>query len=238
MKKISTIILMTTLFVMLYAVAVSAQPYGADQIGEIGSDRSNVTNTTPSAINAQAGNVTELEINASAITSSWAGYYGNITGTIILADSQGNNFYDWNMSNPGGEVYAARVNNVDWTTINCTNSSEISAEETYLGQSASDGDSVSTTYASTAHPAFYIGTANTVSCPSTHAYDSTGDQGTGFWQVLLSDGSSNTVYSTIIDGTVQTGFNNRDWHFELLVGENGKTGSEALTPYYFYVELE
>jgi hypothetical protein len=97
---------------------------------------------------------------------------------------------------------------------------------------------VSNTYTLTSHPDFLVGSRNMTSCASTHAYDSTGDQGTGFWQVLLKDSSDYIVYSTIIDDSVQSGFNNRPWHFELLVGENGKAGNEATTPYYFYVELQ
>jgi hypothetical protein len=74
-------------------------------------------------------------------------------------------------------------------------------------------------------------------CYSTKAYNSAGEQGTGFWQVLLND-ETNSVYTTILDDSPETGFNSQDWDFQLLVGENGKVGNEAVTPYYFYVELQ
>lgn len=214
---------------------VSAQPIGAEDAIVVNSTRYNTSLISPSQVNAQAGNVTELTINASGVTTSWQGYYGNVTGSLILADSQGNNFYDWNVSSPSGEIYASRSSSVTWASINCSNTTAVTTEETYLGQSASDPDSVSNTYSLTSHPAFLVGSRNMTNCSSTHAYDSTGDQGTDFWQVLLNDGP-NTVYSTIM--SAGTGFNSLDWDFELLVGENGKAGNEGATPYYFYVELQ
>ncbi|MGV8169327.1 MAG: hypothetical protein ACP5N3_04695 [Candidatus Nanoarchaeia archaeon] len=216
---------------------VAAQPYGADSVTPGTSSRANLTGITADQVDAQAGNVTELSINGSAITTSWQGFYGNITGKLILADSSGNNFYDWNLSSPSGEVYASRSNAVTWATINCSNATAVGTEETYLGQSGADPDSVTNTFSLTSHTSFLVGSANMTGCYSTKAYNSAGTQGTGFWQVLLNDGT-NTVYTTVLDETPEAGFNNQNWDFQLLVGENGKVGNEGATPYYFYVELQ
>ena len=229
--------ILLVLALLIAASFVAADPTGATDVTQVTSSSYNLSAVSPGQANAQAGNVTELSLNGTGITTSWQGYYGNITGKLILADASGNNFYDWNVSTPSGEVYASRSNAVDWSTINCSNSTEVSSEETYLGQSATDPDSVSNTFALTSHPSFFVGAANLTGCYSTHAYDNTGGQATGFWQVLLHD-STNTVYSTILDSSVGAGFNNQPWDFELLVGENGKDGDTTLTPYYFYVELQ
>ncbi|MGV8162891.1 MAG: hypothetical protein ACP5N2_06190 [Candidatus Nanoarchaeia archaeon] len=217
---------------------VAAQPYGADSVTAGASSTANLSGITAKQVNAQAGNVTQLSINGSAVTTSWQGFYGNVTGQLILADSAGNNFYDWNLSSPLGEVYASRSNAVTWSSINCTDAGNVTAEETTLGQSAADPDSVTNTFAATNHPSFLVGSANMTGCYSTKAYNSAGAQGTGFWQVLLSDNGANTVYTTILDASPETGFNNQAWDFQLLVGENGKVGNEGATPYYFYVELQ
>lgn len=217
----------------LAAVFVSAEPFGVDETYQVNSTRYNAT-VTPSAINAQAGNVTELEINATAVTTSWQGYYGNVTGTLILADSAGNNFYDWNVSTPSGEVYASRSNAVTWSSIACASNANVSVEETYLGQTTDDPDSVNNTFSGIA-PDFDVGSVSLSGCYGTNAYDDTGAQTTDFHQALLSDGP-NIVYSTLLNSSV--GFNSQTWDFQLLVGENGKVGNEAATPYYFYVELQ
>ncbi len=213
----------------------AAQPLGVDDITPGASSRFNDT-VTPTAVDAQAGNVTELSISGISVTSSWQGFYGNITGSIILADASGNNFYDWNVSTPTGQVYASRNDSVTWDGIDCTDATGIEAEETFLGQNSSDPDSVTNTYTETNHPAFQVGTASIESCPTTQAYSSGGTQDNQFWQVLLSDTSANTVYTTIIEDTSPEGFNDQPWHFQLLVGENGN--EPGTTPYYFYLELQ
>ena len=231
---IITIMLITAL---LSVSAVLAQPTGAENVEALNSTRYNVSagGGTPPSVEAQAGNVTQLELNGTAITTSWQGFYGNVSGTLILADSQGNQFYNWSgIASPSGEVYASRSDSVTWASIDCTNSTQVASEETYLGQSATDPDSVTNTYSVTSHPWFLVGSTNATGCPSTKAYDSSGAQGTDFWQVLLNDGT-NQVYSTIMSSAA--GFDWNPWDFQLLVGENGKPGNEATTPYYFYVEL-
>lgn len=241
MRALDKILIILAAVSILSAVIVAADPFGTDQVIAGTSTRATDPGAPSTTVNAQAGNVTELLINGTAITTSWQGYYGNVTGSIILADSSGNNFYDWNVSEPSGEVYASRANSITWANVNCSDSDNITAEETYLGQVASDVDSVSNTYSVTSHPDFYLGTVNISGCSSTKAYDSTGGQGTGFWQAILTEsGDDSIIYTTILDSTVQTGFNGRDWQFELLVGENGKSGANAttLTPYYFFMELE
>ena len=216
--------------------AISAQPYGGNvTAGE--SSRFNAS-IAPTMAYAQAGNVTQLSIDGTALTTSWQGFYGNVTGTLILGDANGNKFYTWgNLSSPSGEVYASRSNSVTWASIDCASIANITAEQTYLGQTAADPDSVTNTYTLTSHPSFLVGATNLTGCYSTKAYNSSGVQGNGFWQVLLDD-KTNSVYTTLLDNNPETGFNNKPWDFQLLVGENGKVGNEAATPYYFYVELQ
>lgn len=228
--------ILVVLFVQ--ATSIKAEPYGANNVTPINSTRY-ISTTTPKIAYAEAGNVTQLEINATSITRSWQGFYGNISGELTLADTQGNVFYNWNLTGASGEVYASRTNTVSWSTINCSNDTHIDLEQAYLGQSIVDPDSVNNTYYSTAHPTFLVGTRNMSLCRSTQAFDSTGGAGTGFWQVLLSDTNNQTVYTTMIDAVTQLGFDTRPWDFQLLVGENGQPGpnATAVTPYYIYVEL-
>lgn len=78
---------------------------------------------------AVAGNITELSIDSWSITRTWQGYYGNVSGTIALADQNNFTLYDWANTNPNGRIYAARVNNVDWPTIACASKDELDADE-------------------------------------------------------------------------------------------------------------
>ncbi len=198
--------------------------------------------TLPSESNgtiaAQGGNVTQVNIDALTITKSWQGYYGNVTGNIRLDDANNNSFYVWGNTTAAGEVYATRISSVDWTNVNCTNSTNVTSEETYLGQTAADGDSVTNTFNSTTHPQFIVGTETiyTDTCFSTNVNVNGSQQSTQFHQIMLSDDSANLVYTTIIENA-EYAYNSQTADFQLLVGENEKVGNEGPTTYYFFVEL-
>ena len=234
-----TLVLSTMFGLVLYAALAMAQPSGPSSINVLGSERANITNAAVS-VTAQAGNLTELTIDASAITAAWQGFYGNITGSITLENANGDTFYNWSgLGSISGEVYASRNDSVVWGSINCTNSTEIANENIYLGKVASDADDVTGTFNQTNHPSFEVGstTIGANSCNSTNAFINTGQSLTDNYQVLLADGSSNIVYTALIDDN-QIGFDASQHDFQLLVGENGNaTQASTLTPYFFYIEL-
>jgi len=239
-RRLIAVIALIMLGALLLAEAAMAAPTSPLSATPGPSSRRDLSTLPAAQVDALAGNVTQLSIDALAITNSWQGYYGNVTGAIVLDDGNNNTFYNWSLTSVKGEVYAARVASPTWTTINCTAAANVSTEETALGQAATDADSVSNTFSqSTTHPGFSVGNVAITadSCYATNAFDNTGAQNTKFYQVLLSDnsGAGNIVYTALMNGS-QTGFNGDAWDFELLVGEDGH-GNSAVTPYYFFVEL-
>jgi len=105
MNKLNRLFLLTiVLSIFLFALVSAVEPFGA-----------NVVNLTSSRMNASAagnttaiaGNVTELAISGYSITQSWQGYFGNVTGTIMLADNSDNVMYNWSLASPEGEIYAS-----------------------------------------------------------------------------------------------------------------------------------
>jgi hypothetical protein len=190
-------------------------------------------------VSAQGGNVTELRIDMLSVTKTWQGYFGNITGNIHLDDADNNSFYVWgNASSVNGEIYASRNSSPGWSSINCTNSTQVDLENAYLGVSSGDGDSVTNTFSATAHPAFNVGLRPITndSCLSTNIYVNGTAQGDAFYQILLSDDADSVIYTTIIEDD-QYGYNSRLMDFQLMVGENEHDGNSGPTLYYFFVEL-
>lgn len=82
---------------------------------------------TPTSHGAIAGNVTSMTMTGFTTTQAWQGYFGNITGTVQLADSSDNVMYNWSLNSPEGEVYAARFANISWQNIQCLNFSATGA---------------------------------------------------------------------------------------------------------------
>lgn len=193
---------------------------------------------------AFAGNVTEFNLNANSITQTWQGYFGNITGKIVLGNSDNNTLYDWTLTSPQGEIYATRLSTVPtWSSIACADATDIAAEEIALGVNPTvDKDSVNNTFFNTtSFSTFFVGSVEinqgTQDCYATHLYNSTGAQSVDFAQVLLSDGSGEIIYTALLEDDA-LGFDGRTHDFQMIVGENGHNGDTSPSTYYFYLELE
>ena len=213
---------------------------------------------------AYAGNVTHLVIDGTTVTQTWAGYVGNITGTITLDDSLNYTLYDWSLADPEGEIYATNSSIVSWVTgnVNCWNWSDalgselsLSEYESSLGLAADDIDGVNESFTcdmcneqaiSTTHTSFYVGGQQIVGsstgagdgpCPLIKPYNGSDSQG-NFEEVLLYEDTQNAIIYASLLRSDENGYNNQTWDFEMLVGEDGHDGDTSTTTYYFYVELE
>lgn len=133
LKKLTFLLLATSVF--LSAGVLAVQPFGVTNI-----TRGNSTRATPDLAantSAIAGNVTELTIFGYSVTQTWQGYYGNVTGTIVLSDAQDHQMYNWTLASPEGEIYATTAgDSLDWTDIQCFN---FTADGTFADDSANRG---------------------------------------------------------------------------------------------------
>ncbi|MBR9675666.1 hypothetical protein GOV05_01520 [Candidatus Woesearchaeota archaeon] len=137
------IILLTTIGILILAATVLAGdgPIGPQAVENITSTRMNESTWTPYNITALAGNITYMNIYAWTNTRTWQGYYGNITGVIVLADVNNNTMYDWTDADPSGQIYATRNNNLDWSNIACAAQSELDVDEAdFTGANETDRD--------------------------------------------------------------------------------------------------
>lgn len=235
---------------IMIAAYVWAVPTAPDTITHIKDER---VSTTP-AFNtrALAGNVTLMNMDARTITRYWQGYYGNITGTIVLGDANNYTMYQWAMASPQGEIYAVHnlTHTINWTNLGCVSNDTLRHEETWLAmnESGADEDNINYTFGRYDHPQFYVGPLSFTNCRST-SVNGTGD-GNFFSEILLqdngtdnavSDNDSVVIYTAIITQDTQ-GFDGSNHDFQMLVTEPG-SGAESwpfgtITNYYFYVELE
>jgi hypothetical protein len=232
------VVFLAALAFAFMAASVAADPNAPSALTAIQTSSRNLSNQAAQTIGAQGGNVTEMNIQALTVTQSWQGYYGNISGSITLQDATNSTFYNWTMANFNGRVFATRSSSVAWTTVNCTNATNRTNEETYLGQTAGDGDSVTNTFNLTTHMSFTVSTrtilANT--CFSTRGFVNNNSQSANYTMVLLSPTNGEVIYTAIMNKSV-VGFDGKQHDFQLLVGENEKTGNIGATTYYFWTEF-
>ncbi|MFC1648272.1 hypothetical protein ACFL1B_02325 [Nanoarchaeota archaeon] len=250
-KRLSSVILAITALAALavFTMGQTTVPTGPDTLTNISTSR--YTTLAPKPSNAQAGNVTQLGITAQAASKAWAGFYGNITGTITLESSAGNVFYDWYSAEPEGEIYATTASSITWASIKCLNwtanggsEPNLTTSETQYGMDENDVDGFDETFNLTSHPLFYAGTYTLDDCQTTYTYVNSAYQSVYFANVVLTD-TTNIIFASIfenddpqIDADV-TGFNGLTHDFQLLVAEDGHTEATlASTTYYFWVEIE
>jgi len=188
-------------------------------------------------MNTTGGTITTLNINATSQNPHWKAYVGNISGTLALQDASSNAVYDWNVTSMEGEIYATRKSAiVDWDNIVCADASHISAEESALNMTSSSPDSIFNTFDSQDHSQFYAGLTQVAedSCNSTNLYVNS-EASSDFAEVLLYDGTD-IVYAALIEDSV-TGFDGKEYDFQMILPDSGLEGSQTPETYYFYVEL-
>jgi len=185
---------------------------------------------------AVAGNLTELVVTGFTSTQSWQGYYGNVSGTIQLADGSNNVFYNWSQATAIGEVFAS-VESIDWNTIQCFDMLNLlSSLESKYNIFSNDVDGLDETFNLNDHSLFYVGNKlfNSGDCNNTKVF---GPGGVGFFEeVLLMDNFNRTVFTSILKDNA-LGFDSVLHDFEMLVLEDGHGTDTSTTKYFFYLEL-
>lgn len=205
------------------------------------------------SVEAIAGNVTALVIDAIGQTKAWQGYYGNITATITLDDGSNNTFYNWSATEPRGQVYATLNNSISWSSVGCYNFSAAGGLatwqtiESFYGIDTDDVDGVNETYSAADHPAFQVGSRTMAGCPTTYVFQGDARQTSNFANVLLYDNTTVSqtgwIYTTLIEDKTAgstsdlTCFNGAPCDFQILVNDDGHGTDTAATTYYFWVEI-
>jgi len=222
-------------------------PLGAENATTIRSETTNTTLYPPYEVEAIAGNLTELDITGVSVTKSWQGFFGNVSGTIILEDSSGARFYDWSAAEPQGQVYASVNDSISWTTVECAPINDNGYRTSwynFYGMNESDYDNINMTYNATDHPEIYVGFETINGCRTTYTFQNSERQFENFPALLLtSDSQSTLIFTAIIeDKTINVrdslvGYDGGLYDFQLLVAERGKWGDTDSTTYYFWIEL-
>lgn len=221
MKKELKILIAISVIAVCLSFPVYADPAGGET-DFLGESRGGATSSQTETV--EGGNVTGVNISGTQITTKWAGFYGNISGGIILADGSSNTFYEWTVTDlTGAIVYAANTSVSDWSTLANASATDMpsflttAATDNYTetlstgGSGTFDGDALTTYYTTT-----WNDTA----------------QGSLETHSLLADGGNTLIWAGVAeDGT--TGFNGGSLDYQIIVPADGTT----TTTYNFYLEL-
>jgi hypothetical protein len=247
-------------FIASTSFASAVEPFGASVVN--GTPQRAPVDTAGNTT-AFAGNITELSITGYSVTQSWQGYFGNVTGTIQLANANDQVLYNWTLASPQGEVYSSTNSTIAWGSIQCFNHTANGTQGGSSGETAGatsvggtnmsqlearfgivwdDVDGVNETFYLKNHDQFY--TANLQfsadECQSTRVYGQSGPTDQQFEEVLLYEpATSSVIFASLLEDTnTVVGFNGQTSDFEMLVLENGHGTDVSTTTYFFFVELE
>jgi hypothetical protein len=131
------VFLLSVLFVVfLSATVLAVEPFGANLVNITSPSERAPMDTAGHDDNAIAGNITEIDVTGYTITQTWQGYFGNVSGTVQLADNSDNVMYNWSLASPEGEIYASTNNSIIWSYIQCLN---FNASGTYADDTTNAG---------------------------------------------------------------------------------------------------
>lgn len=217
------IMLMLAITVLSLSMVVAAPVGGSTTVGASTSG----TSTASSTVSIDGGNVTYVDVNSNVVTSRWAGFYGNVSGSLFLADASSNNFYQWSISSmTGAVVYAADGTISDWaqgsSIVPLTNANApTNVNGVYT-------DNFTQTY--NANEAFTSSTYNIASTPYATTYNSSGVAGNLKTYALYSNTDAKTIWAgKVVDDA--NGFDGSTVDYQILLP--AQTG----TTYSFYMEL-
>ncbi len=197
---------------------------------------------TPSGRQDPGGKIITVTMNLDQQDTDWKAYVGNVTGLLVLQSSSNKSIYEWPITTLTGEVYVSRNGSVNFSSgaISCADAAEIVVEQSVVGMVVTDTDKINSTFNSTNHTSFNVG-SNAIgvnSCSATALWVNDTLQSPSpsaiFQEVVLHDGST-LVYASLINDN-KVGFDNTtSYDFQAIVAEN-RTSSTGTT-YYFYIEL-
>jgi hypothetical protein len=237
--KKSTLVI-AAMFVFLLACTIIAYAVPSGPLVTLVTNETN-SPAASTKINTTGGSITIMRLNATTQNPRWKAYVGNVTGTLTLDDASDNSIFQWSLTRVTGEVYATRSSgNLNWTGVNCSNSTHLSFEDIAMNQTNLD-DNISRTFNTLSHSGFFVGTREILqnTCPSVHTLNSSRQQ-SRFEEIVLYDGTNTTNGNIIYAAPLQqdaASFDGSTYDFQMIVPENGLATWTSSTAYYFYVEL-
>lgn len=230
MKLFNLAMILMALGVLLVAPFAVAAPSGASITT---GTQERAPDQSPNTIPSEGGNVTQVNVSGYVVTTKWAGFYGEVSGDIRLADSSNHIFYQWTVSDPADAVvYACNDTVSDWSASNIIPIYAENASTGWLPAFLIDGtDSFNVTFASQEQFKSNSLTIDNVNYTTTWQG---GSKGSDFKTYALASYTDKTLIWAGKAVADKTAFNSGTADYQILAGVNSQSGT---TTFYFYLEL-
>jgi hypothetical protein len=190
------------------------------------------SSATNASVLTQGGNVTNLALSSNTSTLKWAGYWGNVTGGLLLAPSSGSfSFYTWAWNaSKGGEVCSvAAATGFNWAAVAATTAGVV---DTTWGFTTTDPDSATNTLTQGS-------CAITIGGVALSTVGNFTGIGTNFETCAVDDGATTHMSDFAFCVNITTNgtlFNNQTGNYQLIMPTNNTAGTTSTD--YFWLDLK
>ncbi len=116
MRKLQNIAIFGMIAAILSVSLAAAAPTTAEV--EAGTAESYSWTPSTNTTTIQGGEVKQVNVSVTQVTDKWVGFWGEVSGSMVLADASGHYFYQWTIDNPTGSVvYACNDTVSNWNTL-------------------------------------------------------------------------------------------------------------------------
>lgn len=245
---IGVLMILTVGIIFQLVAAKDAEPAGVEGITRGASTTFNGSLYPAANTTAEAGNITSIDLEVIGPTRFWQGFYGEVTGEIVLEDANGNTLYNWSSAEPQGQIYASTSNSISWLDVACMDSANDvtwTTTETKYDIADIDEDGIVDTFVNNDHPTFWIGNNEITGCNTTWTFVNSAVQTERFPMAILEEDAVADVdlYVTWMENrdngnaTDVTGFDGVTHDFQFMVPENGTSNNRVTTTYYFWAAI-
>lgn len=207
----------------LTTAASAATPAGATINST--TDLGRVPTPAPGTVDVVAGNITVVNLDVQQSTFRWVGLLGNITGSIVLGDSDSNVIYQW--AARGNLVYASASSSVDWSSLTNANESDVAGFAAFVGGSSNDA------YNNTFTEPPELIDSNIFSITSEYAL--TNSANATVWKTYSLHDTADLVWVGLVVEN-GTSYRNSTVDYQMIIPEDGTGGNTVPTTYYLWVE--
>ena len=223
MQKIKTFITLLTVGLLLVSAAFAADPGEATITGtaSVGS----FSTTSADTVDLTSGNIYTSNLTTSQATFRWSGLFGNVSGNIILGDSDSDILYQWAAS--GNLVYASTAGAPVWSTLADATVAEMpvyltTGSDNYTGTFTGASESIG---------------SNIFGGVTDSDFATTLSSGATTWKTYSLWDATNLVFAgkVVEDGTA---FDASTVDFQMIIPEDGTAGDASASTYNLWVELQ
>ena len=226
--KMKGLFLSALMVLSIFAMAAVPVSAGPGTTSASGGSSTNPGPTASTAVTTEGGKITEVDLTADSYTERWAGFYGNVTGTISLGSGSADLYqWTWTPASEGEVIASTDGSGITWASLVNGAASEVDTQWGFSSGSDQAADAFG------GSNSFTIGDETMTGAPAT---DTLGTD--AYKTAIVKDNSTVTakadllfVVNIINDGNTFNGIHD----FEMIVPTNDAV--DQTENYYFYVEL-